>query len=144
MGARISVSSMRTDPISVPLVRALAASGTQTLTIAPEAGSERLRPVISKTQSEDDLLAAVELAQALGFPSSRCTSWWATPREKDDDIQGIVDLTLKARRSSAAISRSTPRLRAQGAHAIPMDGDDARKTLRRARRPSSSAGKARG
>ena len=68
MGARIGVSSMRTDPISVPLVRALAASGTQTLTIAPEAGSERLRRVINKSQCEDDLLAAVELAQACGFP----------------------------------------------------------------------------
>ena len=68
MGARVSVSSMRTDPISVPLVKALAASGAQTLTIAPEAGTERLRRVISKSQTEDDLLAAVELAQALAFP----------------------------------------------------------------------------
>ena len=78
MGARFGVSSMRTDPISEPLVAALAASGNQTLTIAPEAGSERLRRVINKSQCEDDLLAAVEMAQATASRSSRCTSWSAT------------------------------------------------------------------
>ena len=97
MGARITVSSMRTDPISVPLVRAMAASGTQTLTIAPEAGTERLRTVISKRQTEADLLAAVELAQALGFPLLKMYFMVGHPTENDDDIQGIVDLTLKAR-----------------------------------------------
>ena len=97
MGARITVSSMRTDPISVPLVRAMAASGTQTLTIAPEAGTERLRTVISKRQTEADLLAAVELAQALGFPQLKMYFMVGHPTENDDDIQGIVDLTLKAR-----------------------------------------------
>ena len=97
MGARITVSSMRTDPISVPLVQAMAASGTQTLTIAPEAGTERLRTVISKRQTEADLLAAVELAQALGFPLLKMYFMVGHPTENDDDIQGIVDLTLKAR-----------------------------------------------
>lgn len=97
MGARITVSSMRTDPISVPLVRAMAASGTQTLTIAPEAGSERLRGVINKTQTEADLLAAVELAQTLNFPQLKLYFMIGHPTETDDDIQGIVDLTLKAR-----------------------------------------------
>jgi radical SAM superfamily enzyme YgiQ (UPF0313 family) len=97
MGARITVSSMRTDPISVPLVRAMAASGTQTLTIAPEAGTERLRTVISKRQTEADLLAAVELAQSLGFPQLKMYFMVGHPTETDDDIQGIIDLTLKAR-----------------------------------------------
>ena len=97
MGARITVSSMRTDPISVPLVRAMAASGTQTLTIAPEAGTERLRTVISKRQTEADLLAAVELAQALGFPQLKMYFMVGHPTENDDDIHGIIDLTLKAR-----------------------------------------------
>jgi len=98
MGARISVSSMRTDPISVPLVKALAASGAQTLTIAPEAGTERLRRVIGKTQSEDDLLAAVELAQALKFGMLKLYFMVGLPTETDDDVQGIVDFTLRARR----------------------------------------------
>ncbi|PKO23821.1 MAG: B12-binding domain-containing radical SAM protein [Chloroflexi bacterium HGW-Chloroflexi-1] len=97
MAAAISISSMRTDPISVPMVRALAASGAQTLTIAPEAGTERLRRVINKTQTEDDLLAAVELAQTLGFPQLKLYFMVGHPGETDDDIQGIIDLTSKAR-----------------------------------------------
>ncbi|MGQ9489534.1 MAG: radical SAM protein [Anaerolineae bacterium] len=98
MGARISVSSMRTDPISVPLVRALAASGAATLTIAPEAGSERLRRVIGKTQTEEHILAAAELAQALNFPQLKMYFMVGHPTETEDDIQGIVELTLKVRR----------------------------------------------
>jgi radical SAM superfamily enzyme YgiQ (UPF0313 family) len=97
MGARFGVSSMRTDPISEPLVRALAASGNQTLTIAPEAGSERLRRVINKSQCEDDLLHAVELAQAYGFPQLKMYFMVGHPTETDDDIAAIADLTLKAR-----------------------------------------------
>ena len=60
MGTRLHVSSMRTDPLSLPLLEALAAGGAQTLTIAPEAGTDRLRRVINKTQGEDSLLAADE------------------------------------------------------------------------------------
>jgi radical SAM superfamily enzyme YgiQ (UPF0313 family) len=97
LNIRISASSMRTDPVSLPLVRALAASGTRTLTIAPEAGSERLRRVINKTQAEDDLLAAVELAQVLSFPQLKLYFMVGHPTETDEDVQGIVDLTLKAR-----------------------------------------------
>ncbi len=97
MGARISVSSMRADPISVPLVRALAASGTSTLTIAPEAGTERLRRVIGKTQTEDDILAAVELAQSLNFPQLKMYFMVGHPTETEEDIAGIIALVRKAR-----------------------------------------------
>jgi radical SAM superfamily enzyme YgiQ (UPF0313 family) len=98
MGCRLSVSSMRADPISVPLVQALAASGAQTLTLAPEAGTARLRRVINKTQSEEELLAAVELAQTLNFPQLKLYFMIGHPTETDDDVQGIADLTLRAKR----------------------------------------------
>ncbi len=98
MGVRFGVSSMRTDPISEPLVRALSACGNQTLTIAPEAGSDRLRRVINKSQCEDDLLHAVELAQANGFSQLKMYFMVGHPTETDDDIEAITDLTLKARR----------------------------------------------
>ncbi len=75
----------------------MAASGTQTLTIAPEAGTERLRRVINKSQTEESLLAAVELAQTFGFPQLKLYFMVGHPTETDDDIQGIVDFTLKAR-----------------------------------------------
>ena len=98
LGARISVSSMRTDPISVPLVELLAESGTQTLTIAPEAGSQRLRDVISKTQTEEDLLAAVDLAERLKFPQLKLYFMIGHPTETEADIQALVDFMLEVRR----------------------------------------------
>ncbi len=63
-----SASSMRMDPISVPLIRAMAETGAQNLTVAPEAGSQRLRNVINKTQTEEQMMRAIALAQELNFP----------------------------------------------------------------------------
>ncbi len=97
LGARLSVSSMRTDPLSQPLVRAMAESGTQTLTIAPEAGSQRLRNVINKTQGTDDLMAAVELAEALKFPQLKLYFMIGHPTEDDADIEALVEFTRDAR-----------------------------------------------
>ncbi|MBX7237546.1 MAG: radical SAM protein [Caldilineales bacterium] len=97
MGAEISVSSMRVDPISAPLVRAMRAGGAQTLTIAPEAGSKRLRDVISKTQTEEQLLAAVELAQALDFPQLKFYFMIGHPTETQEDIEELVKFVGKAR-----------------------------------------------
>ncbi|PIV82392.1 MAG: B12-binding domain-containing radical SAM protein, partial [Nitrospirae bacterium CG17_big_fil_post_rev_8_21_14_2_50_50_9] len=68
MGASISASSMRMDPISIPLIKAMAQGGTQTLTVAPEAGSQRLRNVINKTQTEEQMMRAVSLASELNMP----------------------------------------------------------------------------
>ncbi len=98
LGARLSVSSMRTDPLSEPLVRAMAESGTQTLTIAPEAGSQRLRNVINKTQGTDDLMAAVELAEALKFPQLKLYFMIGHPTETDEDIEALVDFARQARK----------------------------------------------
>jgi len=97
MGARLSASSMRVDPISRPLVQALRASGAQTLTIAPEAGSARLRNVIAKTQTEEQLLAAVELAAELDFPQLKFYFMIGHPTEEQEDIEELVAFVLKAR-----------------------------------------------
>ncbi len=97
MGASISASSMRMDPISVPLIRAMAEGGTQTLTVAPEAGSERLRNVINKTQTEEQMMRAVGLAAQLDFPQLKLYFMTGHPTETDDDIQELIDFTLKAR-----------------------------------------------
>jgi radical SAM superfamily enzyme YgiQ (UPF0313 family) len=94
LGARLSVSSMRVDPVSEPLVRALAESGTQTLTIAPEAGSERLRHVINKTQTVDDLLRAVDLADRYDFAQIKLYFMLGLPTEDEEDVQALVDLAL--------------------------------------------------
>ena len=80
----------------MPLVRALRESGAQTLTIAPEAGSQRLRDVINKTQTEQQILEAVDLAESLDFPQLKLYFMIGHPGETDDDVQALVDLTLAA------------------------------------------------
>lgn len=98
MNLSISASSMRMDPISVPLIRAMASSGSQTLTVAPEAGSQRLRNVINKTQTEDQMMRAIDLAQEMDFPQLKLYFMVGHPTETDDDIQALIDFTLEARR----------------------------------------------
>lgn len=98
MGASISASSMRMDPISVPLIRAMAQTGAQNLTVAPEAGSQRLRNVINKTQTEEQMMRAVSLAQELDFPQLKLYFMVGHPTETEDDIQALVDFTLETRR----------------------------------------------
>jgi radical SAM superfamily enzyme YgiQ (UPF0313 family) len=97
LGAKIAISSMRVDPISEPLIRALAESGTQTLTIAPEAGSVRMRQVINKPQSDEQLLYAVDLAASYNFPQLKMYFMIGQPTETEADVEAIADLALAAR-----------------------------------------------
>lgn len=94
----ITASSMRMDPISVPLIRAMAQSGAQNLTVAPEAGSQRLRNVINKTQTEEQMMRAVSLAQELNFPQLKLYFMVGHPTETDEDTQALIDFTLEARK----------------------------------------------
>ncbi len=98
MGASISASSMRMDPISVPLIRAMAETGAQNLTVAPEAGSQRLRNVINKTQTEEQMMRAISLAQEFNFPQLKLYFMVGHPTETEDDIQALIDFTLEARK----------------------------------------------
>ncbi len=97
MGARLSTSSLRVDPLPEPLVRALAESGVQTLTIAPEAGSQRLRSLINKKVSEDDLMRAAELAARYDFAQLKLYFMLGLPTETDEDVQALIDLVLMVR-----------------------------------------------
>jgi len=79
-------------------VRGLAESGNQTLTIAPEAGSLRMRQVINKAQSDEQILAAVELAAKYNFPQLKLYFMVGQPTERDEDVEAIADLSLRARK----------------------------------------------
>jgi len=95
MGARIAVSSLRMDSITDELLQALAESDSHTVTFAPEAGSERLRSIISKGLSNEQILRAVEMAAQWGFKGLKLYYLIGLPTETDEDVQAIVDLTLE-------------------------------------------------
>ena len=125
MGAEISASSMRVDPISLPLIQAMRNSGAKTLTIAPEAGSKRLRDVISKTQTEEQLLEAVDLAQGSGLPATQ-TLFYDRASHRNAGGHGGAG-RVYARRAGqvqAPYRHQCHAFRAEGTYAISVDADD--------------------
>lgn len=97
LGANISVSSLRMKPLSRLALSELARGGTGTVAFAPEAGSERMRRVIRKGVIEDDVLRAVEATSEHNIKQLRLYFMVGLPSETEDDIQSIVDLTLKCK-----------------------------------------------
>jgi radical SAM superfamily enzyme YgiQ (UPF0313 family) len=98
LGARLSVASLRVDPLPGVLLEALAESGTQTVTIAPEAGSERLRKSIRKGISTEDIMSAVERVAHYDFPQLKLYFMIGLPGEDDSDVGEIVGLLRGVRR----------------------------------------------
>jgi radical SAM superfamily enzyme YgiQ (UPF0313 family) len=94
LGAQISVSSLRVDSLSETLLEALVEGGTQTLTIAPEAGSPRLRSCINKDISEEEILDAAQRASRR-FPQLKLYYMFGLPSERDEDTEALVHLTQK-------------------------------------------------
>ncbi|NLT72798.1 MAG: radical SAM protein [Chloroflexi bacterium] len=94
MGAAISVSSLRVRPLAESVVDALEASGSRSITIAPEAGSERLRTLIRKGIDEGDILRAAESLHGR-FSSLKLYSMIGLPTEDDGDIEELLALTAQ-------------------------------------------------
>ncbi|MSO83074.1 MAG: radical SAM protein [Acidobacteria bacterium] len=97
MGYSISPASLRLDDITPPLVRLLRESGERTITIAPETGSDRLRRVINKTITNDEILASAEMIFASGIENLKLYFMIGLPTETDEDLVAIRDLVLRLR-----------------------------------------------
>jgi len=97
MGAGLSISSLRVRPLSRIVLREMAKGGARTITLAPEAGSERLRQVIKKGISEDDILEAMEKVAEQGIRQLKLYFMIGLPSETDEDIEEIINLTLKCK-----------------------------------------------
>jgi radical SAM superfamily enzyme YgiQ (UPF0313 family) len=94
LGAQISISSLRVDSLSETLLEALAQGRTQTLTIAPEAGSARLRSCINKGISEEEILEVAQRASR-HFPQLKLYFMLGLPSEREEDIAALIQLTQK-------------------------------------------------
>ena len=93
MGARLSVSSWRADALSETLLQALAQSGAQSVTLAPEAGTERLRRRIAKNITNEHLQRAAELAGRLGIRQIKLYFMVGLPGETEEDVAAIGQLS---------------------------------------------------
>ncbi len=81
-------------------------SRKSSLTFAPEAGSERLRDVINKNVTEEEILSALKEAFADGYTSVKLYFMLGLPTETDDDIRGIGVLVEKIRRTYFEIAHN--------------------------------------
>jgi radical SAM superfamily enzyme YgiQ (UPF0313 family) len=95
MGYSISPASLRLDDLTPTIVSLLRDSGERALTIAPETGSDRLRRVINKTITNEEILASAELIFSSGFESLKLYYMIGLPTEQDEDLVAIRDLTLQ-------------------------------------------------
>jgi radical SAM superfamily enzyme YgiQ (UPF0313 family) len=97
LGYAISPASLRLDDLTQPIVQMLRQSGERSITIAPETGSDRLRRVINKTVTNDEILDSADLIFANGIESLKLYYMIGLPTETDEDLVAIRDLTLQLR-----------------------------------------------
>jgi radical SAM superfamily enzyme YgiQ (UPF0313 family) len=106
MGYSISPASLRLDDLTETIVRLLRMSGERGITIAPETGSDRLRRVINKTVTNDEILDRTDLIFSTGIESLKLYYMIGLPTETDDDLVAIRDLTLQMRERMLKHARS--------------------------------------
>src|SRR5213079_2905865 len=102
----ISPASLRLDDLTDPIVKLLRKSGERSITIAPETGSDRLRRVINKTVTNDEILDRAELIFASGIENLKLYFMIGLPTEDDDDLVAIRDMTLQLRDVMLSHARS--------------------------------------
>lgn len=91
----ISLPSLRIDSFSMDLMEKVQKVRKSGLTFAPEAGSQRLRDVINKGVTEEDLINSASLAFSNGYGNIKLYFMVGLPTETMDDIEGIADLGNK-------------------------------------------------
>ncbi|HEY1307234.1 MAG TPA: radical SAM protein [Vicinamibacterales bacterium] len=106
MGYSISPASLRLDDLTPTILRLLRQSGERTVTIAPETGSDRLRRVINKTLTNDEILAAADLIFESGIENLKLYFMLGIPTETDEDLVAVRDLTLRLRDAMVKHARS--------------------------------------
>ena len=97
MGAELSISSLRMKPLSQIVLGEIAKGGARTIALAPEAGSQRLRQMIKKGISEEDVLESVGKVAEQGMKQLKLYFMIGLPSETDKDIDEIINLTLKCK-----------------------------------------------
>lgn len=92
---QFSTSSIRLETVTDEIASLMAASGQRTLTIAPEAGSAKLRRVINKNATDGQIFSAVSSAYAAGINRVKLYFMIGLPTETNEDISAIIDLVSR-------------------------------------------------
>ena len=109
-GVQLSFSSLRADRLTPELVDIFRRSNLKTVTIAPDAGSERMRRVINKGINDQDLLRAADLLVGGGIPNLKVYFMVGLPTETMSDVEAIVALCKQVKHRFLKASRTTKRI----------------------------------
>ena len=109
-GLRFAYSSLRADAVNPDHLAVLVKSGAKTATIAPEAGSDRMRTIINKGITEDQILSAAQNLVRAGILNLKLYFMIGLPGETPADIEAIVLLSQKIRAVFLAESRERGRM----------------------------------
>lgn len=99
---QLSLPSTRPDNVPPEVARRMAAQRKGSITLAPEAGSQRMRDVINKNHTEEELLTSVGTAAREGYTGAKLYFMCGLPGETDEDLVAILNLAQKAHQRSRA------------------------------------------
>jgi radical SAM superfamily enzyme YgiQ (UPF0313 family) len=110
LGFEVSVASLRLDDLTPEFVLKLVDTGVQGLTLAPECGSDRMRRVLNKQFTNDDILERAEWIFGNGVQNLKLYYMVGLPFERHEDVEAIVDLTERIRDKMIEVGRSRGRV----------------------------------
>lgn len=118
-GIGVALPSLRVDAFSVELANEVQKVRKTTLTLAPEAGSQRLRDTINKNVSEDQLYQAVEAAFKSGWLAIKLYFMYGLPGESEEDLLAIPGILEKVKSIGNRYARRPVEIRASMACFVP-------------------------
>ncbi|MBE3116113.1 radical SAM protein, partial [Candidatus Bathyarchaeota archaeon] len=109
--AQAGIGSLRIDQINEKIVNLIKANGIETVALAPEAGSQRMRDVLRKGITEEDIIRATELLMEKEIHNLRLYFMVGLPREEGQDIDAIIELTKKIQHHALQYSKGKRKFR---------------------------------
>ncbi len=109
-GGAPSLSSLRLDRLTPGLLELLVKSGHKTVSLAPEGGSQRMRDMVRKNLTAEQIINAAEMVARAGILNLKLYYIIGLPGESDDDLQELIDLTASVQRAVVEQARAHRRL----------------------------------
>lgn len=109
--ARAGISSLRIDSISEEIVSLLKETGIETVALAPEAGSQKMRDMLRKGIKEEDITRAAQILIANEINKIRLYFMVGLPGEAEQDIDAIIELTKKIQHTALKYTQGKRKFR---------------------------------
>lgn len=100
---RVQIASVRATTVTKEMCELLSSSGTKSLTIAIESGSERMRDIVNKKLPEEAIFSAAKAAQEGGIKSLKLYGMVGLPHETDEDINLTIDLLTRLKKANKTL-----------------------------------------